>query len=85
MKYIEVEAFEVYSSYDRNVRHIAYFSEEKLAKKYAGSDPYKSVQKVRKTYTIFDSIEEAETYSKEEIRKKALAKLTAQEREVLGF
>ncbi len=85
MKYIEIDAFEVYSSYDRDVRHIAYFSDEKMAKEYMGDDPYKSVQKVRKTYTIFESIKEAEVYSKEEIRKKALAKLTAQEREVLGL
>ncbi len=86
MKYIEIECFEVYSSYDRDIRHVAFFSTETLAKEYIATKKgnYLSYNKVKKNFTIFESLEDAETFSKEEIKKKALEKLTPQEREVLG-
>lgn len=87
MKYIEIECYEVYESYDRDIKKIANFSTEELAKKFRETHPNKNYMghnKVKATYTIFESLEEAKEYSKEEIRKKALAKLSPQEREALG-
>ena len=43
---------------------------------------YRSVTK--RTFTLFDSVEDFENNTRDKIRARAIAKLTIEEREVLG-
>ena len=88
MKQHIIECWEVYTSYDRVVNHVAYFGTEYLAAKYIENSKnknYMNRHKVKKMYVIFDSLEEVEEYSKENLRRSGLAKLTDLEKQALGI
>lgn len=77
-----IEYWEVTESFDRDSKLIGNFSNEEAAKK-VGDSVYRSVHK--KTFTIFDTVEDFENNTREKIRERALAKLTVEERNALGF
>lgn len=88
MKQISIECWEVYSSYDRDTTHMAYFDTEDLAIAFIhqhANRNYMSKNIHRKNYVIFESIEEMDEYSKVNLRKSGLAKLTNLEKEALGL
>lgn len=84
----KIDCWEVYTSYDRDTSHVAYFSNESLAISYMNKSKNKNYmgrQRVRKNFVIFEDIEEVEQYSREALRKSALAKLSDLEKEALGI
>jgi hypothetical protein len=80
-----IEYWTVEEGYDRTTTLVGCFATESLADTVAGgkNSAYRSVYK--KTLTIFNSVEDFEYNTREKIRERALAKLTIEEREVLGF
>lgn len=94
MRKIKLKYYEV--SYDANVdwggtrdiRVIGKFSYYEDAKEYAkGRGAYgdANVTNVNKTIIIFDTLDEALGKHEEEMKEKALKKLTKAERELLGL
>lgn len=84
MKVIEIDCWEVTESYDRDT-HVAFFSEENVAKEFSEKSPYRSARQYKKTFIICESLEDKANADKETMRQNALAKLTKQERELLGL
>lgn len=83
-----VDCWEVVESYDRASTHVAYFTTEALAVAFIErhkNKNYFSRYHYRKNYVIFESLDDVSTYSKEALRKSALAKLTDLEKEALGI
>lgn len=88
-----IEYWQVDSSYDRDVSIVGRFSNENAALLVAGhagklnnyvrNKNYRSVTK--HVITIFDSVDEFEDNSVAKVRERALAKLTPQEKQVLGL
>ena len=76
-----IEYWEVTESFDRDSKHIANFSNKEDAEVCANG-VYRSAYK--KTFTIFDSVEDYENNTREKIRERALAKLTTEEKIALG-
>ena len=88
MKQIQIECWEVYESYDRDSTHVAFFATETLANQFISGHKNKNYfgkNRFKRTFLIFDSLEEIEQYSKATLRKSALAKLTDLEKEALGI
>ena len=84
----KIDCWEVYTSYDRDTSHVAYFDTEALATQFMNKDKnrnYMGKQRVRKNYVVFEDLVEVEQYSKENLRKNALAKLSDLEIEALGI
>ena len=78
-----IEYWEVTECYDRVVNHIANFANEDNALELVGKNLYRGASK--KTLTIFDSVGDYENNTREKLRERALAKLTVEERNALGF
>lgn len=78
------EYWAVEECYDRDCKVIGNFSNELVADMVAGgkNKMYRSVTK--RTFTLFDSVEDFENNTRDKIRARAIAKLTIEEREVLG-
>lgn len=88
MEQCNIDCWEVYESYDRDITHVAYFATETLANQFINGHKnknYFSKNRFKKTFVIFDSLEEIEQYSRASLRKSALAKLTDLERDALGI
>lgn len=77
-----IEYWEVSECYDRDVKHIANFTNEEDAKACA-----KGVYRThgRRRITIFDSLEDYENNTREKLRERALSKLTHEEKVALGI
>jgi hypothetical protein len=83
-----IDCWEVYESYDRDSTHVAYFATESLANQFISGHKNKNYfgkNRNRRNIVIFESLEEVVEYSKENLRKSALAKLTDLEKEALGI
>ena len=78
-----IEYWQVSTEYDRSSTLVGNFTSETVALEVKGKDMYRSVYK--QTLTIFDSVEDFENNTREKIRERALAKLTVEERNALGF
>lgn len=80
-----IEYWAVEECYDRDCKLIGNFSDEQVANHFGtGKNAmYRSVRK--QIFTIFDTIEDFENNTREKIRERALAKLTAEEKMVLGI
>ena len=86
MKKFEICCYEVIESYDRDSKHVAFVSTVELAEKLVAEQKgYRSYQAYKKTILIFESQEDIESYSKENLRKTGLSKLTAEEKQALGL
>lgn len=92
MKHYEIDCWEVTAPDGGGVydEHCAYFSSKSVAEEYAQAQQAKSnwprsVQPFKRSYTVLDSIEECEELTRQNVRNRALKKLTAQEREELGL
>ena len=84
----KIDCWEVYTSYDRDITHVAYFETEALAAQYMSKHKncnYMNKRKIRQNYMIFEDLVEVEQYSRENIRKNAIAKLSDIELDVLGI
>lgn len=77
-----IEYWEVTESFDRDTKHIANFTNEEAATSVANSI-YRSVNK--RIFVVFDTEEEFLENTRDKLRERALAKLTAEERNALGF
>ena len=77
--------WEVSSEYDRSSTHIGNFLHEEDALAVAGgkNSMYKTVTK--QTVFLFESVEDFEENTREKIRARAIAKLTPEEKRVLGI
>jgi hypothetical protein len=67
---------------------VAYFATESLANQFISGHKNKNYfgkNRNRRNIVIFESLEEVVEYSKENLRKSALAKLTDLEKEALGI
>lgn len=87
MKIFEMDCFEVREtdSGGMHSNHIMYCSTQTLADKIAArSKGWRNVTAYKKTIKVFDTMEEIEEHSVANLRKSALAKLTAAEKEALG-
>ena len=83
---VEIDCYEVSESYDRNSSVVAYVSTIALAKELVTvKKDFRSSREFRKTFLIFESMEDVETYSRENLKKTGLAKLTSEERQALGL
>lgn len=82
MKIIKCWDIQVWDGGDRNY-HKYYVATKEAAMKWLESNKYDSVYE--REFMILDSYEELMQYDKGELRKKALAKLTDEERKVLGL
>ena len=79
-----IEYWEVTESFDRDSKLIGNFSSELVANQVvAKSKGYRS--SYRKVLTVFDTVEDFENNTRDKIRARALAKLTLEERNALGF
>lgn len=82
----EIDCFEVKESFDRDSNHIAYTTTQKLAEQIAYKQKnYRSVSAFKKTFIIYESMQDVEDYSLANLRKTGLAKLTSEERKALGL
>lgn len=73
-----------YAKDQRNLYPVAHFTTREAAVAYLGRDPVASSYLIRKIQ-VYGSAEEKRAEEKEEFRRKALLKLTMEEREVLGL
>lgn len=78
-----IEYYTVSTEYDRDSTLVGHFSDPVVANAVKGNDMYRSVYK--QTLTIFDSVEDFENNTRDKLRERALAKLTVEERNALGF
>jgi len=78
-----IEYWQVDSCYDRDITIIGNFTTEEVARKVASKDSYRSFH--RRTFTIFDGVEDFENNTREKIRERALTKLTVEEKLALGI
>jgi hypothetical protein len=66
--------------------HVCYVSNPTLAQQLVDkSKGWRSYREYKKVLTIFDTLEEIEANSKENLRKSGIAKLSRAEREALGL
>jgi len=88
MKQFEMDCYEVTETDGGGMHsnHVCFVSSLALAQKLVDkSKGWRSKNHYRKTITIFDTEEEIEANSKENLRKSGLAKLSAAEKEALGL
>lgn len=78
-----IEYWAVEECYDRDCKIIGNFSNEQVANHFVKNSMYRSVHK--QIFTIFDTIEDFNDNTREKIRARALAKLTAEEKVALGI
>ena len=83
MKTIEYWAVE--ECYDRDVKLIGNFTNQEVAEEISGgkNKMYRSVRP--RTLTLFDTIEDFENNTREQLRARGLAKLTTEEKLALGL
>lgn len=88
MKHVDVECYEVYEGYDRDFHLRARFTNYRDALRLKQASNYYSLDSKPKkiSIAIYESYEEYEEAKSESVmRKKALEKLTAQEKKLLGL
>jgi hypothetical protein len=73
----------VWDGGERAVKSNIVFSNENAAKVYKQKHKYDTIQK--ETVVIIDTYEEYQEYKSGEVKRKALLKLTKEERVALGF
>lgn len=88
MRQFEMDCYEVRESDSGGMHetHVCYVSNPTLAQQLVDkSKGWRSYREYKKLITIFDTIEELDANSKENLRKSAIAKLSRAEREALGL
>lgn len=78
-----IEYWQVNTVYDCSSTLVGNFASEEVANQVKGENMYRDVY--HQTITIFDSAEDFENNTREKLRERALAKLTLEERQALGF
>lgn len=84
-KIINIDCFEVYSSFDRDVSHIGYFSNVEDARTMKSKSHYNEYIRFQKTFQICESIADYDQMKADTEKAVALAKLTIRERQILGL
>ena len=88
MKQYQIDCYEVLEADGVGIRndHLCFVGNEELAKAIMAKSPnWRCYTKYSKLITIFETEEEIEANSKENLRKSALAKLSEAEKKALGF
>ncbi len=87
MKEIKLDHFEVSDLTDdgRRGRVLARAATRFIAEQIVNADCYKAIDHVRETLFIVDSIAEYRALKEQDIRNRALAKLTVEEKAALGL
>lgn len=80
----KIEYYTVNTEYDRSSTLIGHFSNREAAEAVKGTDMYRAVYGPQ-VFTVFDTVAEFEDNSRAKIRERALAKLTTEEKIVLGI
>ena len=83
MKIITLYQYHEWDGGDRHVSKDICFGTQEEADRFLGGNKYDNF--VKRTFTIFDDVEEYEQSKSEELKKTALAKLTDLEKRVLGL
>ncbi len=81
--------YQVLSCFDKDVSHVAYFTNEASAKALVGTfnaiKGSMSSSSLGKEMVVYDSMADYETNNPSARRKKALDKLSAEDKEILGL
>ena len=88
MKTYEINCYEVVEADGGGVRsnHLCFVSNKELAETVKAKSPnWRSYSEYKRLITVFDTEEEINANTKEALRKSALAKLTAAEKNALGY
>ena len=85
MKTLIQTVWQITEEYDKDSRHIAYYTNEPEALKHKGNSPYLSCYQKDVNIIILDSFEEFKEQLLIEKKLKALAKLSEEEKVILGF
>lgn len=86
MKKYEIDCFQVTEYFDRDSTHIAYTSTRQLAEKIADKQKnYRTVSTFKKTFVVYETMQDVEDYSLAKLKNSGLAKLTPEERQALGL
>jgi hypothetical protein len=81
----EIDGYEVWDTDGYTQSHLAYVSSMSLAIEMVGKDAYKGYSPCKKSFTVFDTMEEVLTTREANLRAAALAKLSPAERKALGL
>lgn len=84
-KIINIDCFEVYSSFDRDSTHIGYFQDELDAKHMKSRSHFNEYRRFQKTFRICETIDDFDCMVAENEKAIALAKLTTREKQILGL
>lgn len=82
MQVLKVYSIKVWDAAGKH-NHKFYLSDRDEALQYVLENKYDIVEE--KTIEVFDTLEEWKTWNSGEVKKRALAKLTVEERRVLGL
>ena len=83
MEVLNLYAVYVWDGGERNVKSNIYFSNEEAAKIYKKNHKYDTIAK--ETIMVADTYADYNQYKTGEVKRKALLKLTKEERVALGF
>lgn len=82
---IDYKVYTLYDSDGYSHNTIAHFLNESDAKSIAERDPYKGVSPARIKHIIYESLEDYDIGIRGKIKASALAKLTNEEKRILGL
>lgn len=85
MKTFIQDVWEVTEEYDRDSRHIAYYSTREAAMQHKGRSHYLSVYSRKLEIIVLDSFEEFKDQQTMKKKAEALAKLDPEEKKLLGL
>lgn len=85
MKTFEINGFEVYDTDGYTHNHVAYVSEESMAVEMTKGNAYMGYNPYKKSFIVFETMDEFNADKYEKLRKSAWAKLSVQERHALGL
>lgn len=83
MKQLTIWRIEEWDGGDRTIPNGNYFSNKKAADEYKKNNKYNCC--IEQTIRIYDSLKDMEDNSKQKLKERALAKLTEEERKILGL
>lgn len=85
IKTVTISGYQLYSEFDRDKTVHAYTRYKDIALQWEKSSPYRSYSEFEIAYDFIENLEEFDEIAKSKARRAALAKLTKEERELLGL
>ena len=83
MKQLTIWRIEEWDGGDRQLPNGNYFSNEEAAEEYKKNNKFNAC--VKQTIRIYDSLQDLEDNSKQKLKERALAKLTEEDKRILGL